>query len=316
MKRRFWIALPLVACSAWCTWDPGPSTEQRFDLGRNGVWAGHRWWTGREVRSGVIVPAEELESFVRRIYRHGITEIFVHAGPILPTPDGTIRDPPADAFFALQDRLQDRRLLPWVGCYIEVCKLEEPLRKHFVATLLDLQQRGVRGVHLDIEPIADEDLQYLALLDEIRAALGPEFFLSHATHRAGPFGISAFGLEPYFWSEEYYAETMKRTDQTVVMAYDTRFDLEKLYIGFVRHQTRVLSQIAADHPEHELLIGVPTYEDNPATSNPAVENVRNAALGVRAGLEEEPDHRVRGIAVYADWVTSEEDWTDYRAYWQ
>jgi len=137
---------------------------------------------------------------------------------------------------------------------LEICKLEEPLRKKVVETLVDLKAR-----------------------------LGADFFLSHATHRIGPFGISVLGMEPYFWSEDYYVETMKRTDQTVVMAYDTRFDFEKLYIGLVRHQTLMSSRIAGAFPEHELLIGGERSQRVARCSLRAGGRVRSSSVG-RSGV--------------------------------
>ena len=68
-----------------------------------------------------------------------------------------------------------------------------------------------------------------------------------------------------------------------------------------------------------VLIGVPSYEDVPASSNPEVENLETALLGVRAALESHgpvaPDC-FEGVAIYANWVTDEQEWTDFERVWR
>src|SRR5438067_1218828 len=98
-----------------------------------------------------------------------------------------------------------------------------------------------------------------------RAALGPHFLLGHATRRTGPFGLA---IGKWFWSESFYRATMARTDQTVLMAYDTSIGVKKNYIGFVAHETGLLLDWACASPPHRVLIGIPSYEDAPRLSNP------------------------------------------------
>jgi len=67
-----------------------------------------------------------------------------------------------------------------------------------------------------------------------------------------------------------------------------------------------------------VLIGVPAYEDVPLYSNPLVENIRTASLGVRAALEEldvSSQSCFEGVSVYAHWVVDESEWDDYRRHW-
>jgi hypothetical protein len=120
-----------------------------------------------------------------------------------------------------------------------------------------------------------------------------------------------------FWSEEFYRATMARSDQTVLMAYDTSLNNRKNYIGFVRHETALLLDWACAVPNHHVMIGIPSYEDVPRLSNPKVENIANAALGVRAALEAD-GARLRcldGVAIYAEWVTDADEWRDYARDW-
>ena len=130
-------------------------------------------------------------------------------------------------------------------------------------------------------------------------------------------GISPGPLSRSFWSKDFYVETMRRSDQTVLMAYDSGFNYVKPYVAFVRHQSGLLADWGCSIPGHEVLIGLPSYEDVPLYSNPKVENLRTASLGVRAALEQRspPAPCVAGVSIYSNWVTDPEEWSDFRRYW-
>jgi hypothetical protein len=302
---------------AWIAWQPEPSSSRLFDKGRNGIWIGHQWYTGVEVRTGRAVTEAHLQELLGSVRRHRIRYLFVHAGPV--RSDASIRDRPGPLFDRLMSSSDpDLVVLPWLGARVTTATFEDlAWRKSFVETLDHLRHRGLRGVHLDFEPIQDRHPYYVTLLKEIREHFGEDYFLSHATRRAGPYGKTFNLLASWFWSEEFYRATMKIADQTVLMAYDTKLPHSKLYVGFVKHETELLLDWAADFEQHRVLIGVPTYEDAPKTSDPRVENISNSALGVRAGLEESTDRlsSFEGVAIYSHWVTDREEWRTFRSIW-
>lgn len=83
-------------------------------------------------------------------------------------------------------------------------------------------------------------------------------------------------------------------------------------------QTRMLARLARDFDGHRVLIGIPSYEDVPLLSDPRVENIANAARAVRGALERlDPQARatVEGVAVYAEWVTDQAEWGQFRDQW-
>ena len=151
----------------------------------------------------------------------------------------------------------------------------------------------------------------------MKQRLGPETVLSHATHRGGPFGLSIGPMDRYFWSGDFYRKTMAHADQTVLMGYDTGLNTAEHYLAFLGHQTRLLVRWASAYPGHQVLIGIPSYEEGSPASDPLVENVANGALGVRRGLEKEGTGggTFTGVAVYANWVTDDKEWADFRHFW-
>lgn len=301
---------------AWLLWNPYAATEQRFDRGRNGLWVGHKWYTGVGVRSDVPLEEAELRQFAELLSHQRIRYAYVHVGPLLA--DGSIEDSVGESFAELQRLAPDTLFLAWLGGLVQRFDMEDPAwRRASVDTIERLRDEGFDGVHLNIEPLEDHHPGYIDLLKLVRQRLGGEFVLSHATRRAGPYGLAPALVGSAAWSGDFYRETMALTDQTVLMAYDTKSDIEKHYVGFVKHQTQLLVEWGCEFPGHQVLIGVPAYEDVPLYSNPEIENVPTAVAGVRAALEELGAGRAcfEGIAVYANWVTDDAEWASYRRHW-
>ena len=101
------------------------------------------------------------------------------------------------------------------------------------------------------------------------------------------------------------------------MAYDSHLSFSRAYVEFVRWQAGNLLDWACSVPDHELLIGIPSYEDVPIYSDPEVENLRTASFGVRSALEKRAEHSAcfRGVAVYANWVTDAHEWRQFERFW-
>ena len=318
-RRRLFaglVALVGVGLFILLLWDPRPNTTDSFDRGKNGLWLGHKWYTGFGVRSGQAVKPEESVLLAEDLQRHRIRYAFIHVGPA--GEDGTLPDSAGRTLTELKNAAPQVQFLAWLGARVDRIDLTDPV---FQSNLLDsistLRSEGFDGVHFDFEPMRDFEDGYVDLLERIRDGMGSDFKISQATPRAGPFGISVGPMRRSFWSEEFYRETMSRSDQTVVMAYDTNLSFRKGYVAFVRHQTNLLADWACSVPGHEALIGIPAHEDVPTYGDPEIENIHTAVLGVRSALESrsEDSDCVSGIAVYANWVTDESEWDQYRLYW-
>jgi len=306
----------LAAVAFWIIWEPRPESETRFDQGRNGLWAGHKWFTGVSVRGDQPVTDEDMERFADAIARHGVRYVYIHVGPV--RPDGTIEDDPSPRLGQLMALSPQAVHLAWLGGLTGTLDLEDPVWvERFLETVEQLMDAGFGGVHLNFEPLTDHHPGYIELLAALKQRLGPETVLSHATHRAGPFGVSLGFMDRYFWSGDFYRQTMTHADQTVLMGYDTGLSTGERYLAFLGHQTRLLVGWASSFPGHQVLIGIPSYEEGSPASDPLVENVANGALGVRRGLEKEGtgNGAFTGVAVYANWVTDEKEWADFRHFW-
>ena len=294
-----------------------PQSQHSFDSSTNGIWVGHRWYTGREVHSGDRVSESEIESLVGRLRHSGIRYVYVHAGPLLA--DGSIEDS-ADPFFSeLRRAYPEGVFLAWLGARVDKVRLEEEAWRSAVVDVVErLPAEGFDGVHFNLEPIRDGHPGYLELLSQVRARMGDGWMISQATPRSAPLGISVGALRRNFWSGAFYRATMDIADQTVLMAYDTNLPLRIAYVAFVRDQTRRLVRWSCAALKHEVLIGIPTYHDVPEYSDPSVENIHNATLGVRSALESFPNKPecFRGVSIYANWVTDADEWRQFEHTWK
>jgi hypothetical protein len=315
-KLGMLAALALAAALFGAVWHTYPNTERRFDTAHNGIWIGHRWYTGREVRSGERVPESEIDSLVGPLRRAGIRYVYVHAGPLLA--DGSIEDRADPLFAALRAALPDAKFLAWLGARVEKVQLaDESWRRAAVDVVERLRAEGFDGVHFNFEPLRDGHPGYLELLAQVRARMGEAWMISQATPRSAPFGISLGPLRRNFWSGAFYRATMEIADQTVLMAYDTNLSLRIGYVAFVRDQTRRLVRWSCAARRHELLIGIPAYHEVPEYADPSVENIENASLGVRAALEgfATTPACFRGVSIYASWVTDADEWLQLERSW-
>ena len=100
-------------------------------------------------------------------------------------------------------------------------------------------------------------------------------------------------------------------DQIALMTYGSFLPADYLFGRYVAWQTKRTADLVGDRVT--VFMGVPT-EDHPW--RPA-ETMASGLRGVRKGLAGVDDERAGrvGVAVFADWTTSEAEWADYRRGW-
>lgn len=315
LRRPALFFCPLVL--AYILWDPGvDSSEGKFDRARNGLWLAHGWmaddaWFAAHARDKNAYDAEHAQSRLKdTCANNGIAYVFPHLCPA--TPNGGLPDYDARRLETLLDILPAVKVLPWVGGVHGLhCPIESSeWRTCFVASCANLlsQHPRLAGLHLNIEPMPDGNEAFLALLDELKDALGVTKILSVAAY---PPPTRWHPHPQVHWSEAYYREVDQRCDQLVPMMYDTSLRIGKTYTWLVAEWTR---ELAAWTSHSELLLGLPAYEDHGvAYHDPRVETLDNALRGVNAALldSHEIGSRVSGLALYADWTLTEDEWASF-----
>ena len=285
------------------------------DRSANAVWLGVEWVDEPHEAEEIAALAEGLAGLEVR-YVFAYTSYLKPGGRFNPTYAQA-----GDFVRALKAAQPSLSVQAWIGLPLGAgADLRDPAARQRVAGFCGelVSQYRFDGVHLDPEPVADGDPGVLALLEEVRAAIGEGAALSIAAPRMCP--ILAENPPPllgrHCWSTGYYREVAGRVDQLAVMTYDSILPLPGLYRRWVHRQVVGVSR-AVDGAGAALLIGVPTSEERTWTHRPAAENMQSGLQGVLDGLSD-PAARpevVVGVAIYPYWETDAAEWEVYRSLW-
>jgi hypothetical protein len=305
--------------------DPGPdSSRVSHNRQRNGIWLQHAWFNEPQT-------PQRLADLGSQLREHGMRDLYLHVGPL--NEEGEIPSYPPEVartfLGGIREGVPGVRVFAWLGgIHVGSPRGKVNLRDETVVQAIadvsrELTTLGFDGVHLNIEPLEDGDPAFLALLDRVRSVLGEGKLLSVAAMKWRPFDLPHPWFRKWFWGSAYFREIGRVADQIVVMAYDTAIPFRRLYAWFVKHQTiqvtRALTEESASGgaPRCEVLIGLPTYDRATRVYDPEVESLDLGIRGVIAGLEDERSARevFAGIAIYAHWVTDEQEWAVYRQLW-
>lgn len=211
------------------------------------------------------------------------------------------------------------RVLAWLGGrhagyergHIDLSDKETRANIVKLAMRLVSPEFGFDGIHLNIEPTLNEDRNLLLLLEEVKTALPKGKVLSFAGTMVMPFLAGLPKLRERFWSEAYLREVASRTDQIAFMTYDTSITSASLFHWFLAQQAKSLARLTYEaNPGCEIFFGVPSYREDSPWHRSEAENVGNATSALAEAFSEMGPERkiVKGLAIYASWTTSDEDW--------
>jgi hypothetical protein len=209
------------------------------------------------------------------------------------------------------------RVMPWTGGILDkdVNLKDERQRKAFADHLRRLVEAGADGVHLNIEPLASGAPEYLELLRNVKAAIGPRT-LSVA---ALPPPIPGQPGEDMHWELPFLREVCRNANEIAVMAYNTGLTSPPAFETLIATWTKDLSA-ALPSPRGggcEWLMGVPAYDDDKDYHRPDVETIEHSLNGIVAGLRGVKNlEHFRGVAIYASFTTDESKWAVFDRLWR
>lgn len=322
-ERLLGLAVGLVAIVslvAWC-WVPASFDGQPCELSGNGAWVSVDWTSEPPNSTAIQHLAENASTFNLR---------YLYPFAAYVQKDGTFTTSyEYAAEFVLEFRQfnQGTKLLAWIGVpvlnprrlgpdgWVDLGdEMERTKIVNFAKNLLKVGKFD--GIHLDVEHINDGDAGFLALLDEMKVAIGPDHLVSAAANDWQPTTVNYLPvLGRYKWSGNYFKKVSERVDQITVMTYDSFLPTGWLYRLWLREQVRGLSRNLAHSPA-ELLIGVSVSREHTSTHDPRAENLINGLAGTCAALISSSEARrvVDGIAIYASWEATESDWKTWSSW--
>ena len=286
-----------------------------YNNSHNAIWVEHAW-VGDEKSS------QEIKELVEILTKHEIDTVFVHSGPL--GYNGEVE--PEVYQYAMNFLDAAKKFNPeieyqaWLGQIRRKIKLseEEVINNITKLSTILTEMVGFDGIHYDIEPVWDDDLEFINLVKETREVLSDEKKISVALAEFIPKSVIEFseGIHDFqnYNSEVNYLNVAKYADQIVVMAYDTGLDSDWLYQSFLEEQTIWLTNLIEDK---EVFIGIPSYEDVKEGFDPDVENIFNALHGIINGLNNirSNSNNLAGVAIYPYWEMDVHEWQDFYDIW-
>jgi hypothetical protein len=305
---------------AWLAWSPaGDDDVHPFNQDRNAVWLEHRWLEREHSRA-------EMETLLASLSGRGVAYAYPHLIPFngagrLPVHS---REQMRQFLAVARDVAPGLKVLPWVGGLRVGYKRQRPgtidlgdlgQRQSMVAECRGLMDEGFDGIHVNIEPVDDGNVEFLSLLRALRTAIGPGRVLSLSAIRPGPVRLP---FAPNFlWTRGYYARVGEVADQVVVMAYDTALPTASLYRRYLSYVAHTVTSRLVSNGRTRVLVGIPTYDETGLMHRGTVETPENALLGLVAGLRGlGAGGTFEGVALYAEWTTDDTEWAVYDRLWR
>ena len=284
-----------------------------FNRGKNAAWLGVTWTNDPHDADEISVLAADLTRYqIRYVFTY--TSYLKDTGQFNPTYDH------AESFIAtLRAANPEIKVLAWLGIPLDYVDLgDSAVRQKIVEFTSGLIPLGFDGIHLDPEPVVDGDANVLALLEETQQRIGDDSILSIASRHISPLyaEVSLPGINHYWWSAGYYRQVAEHVDQIALMTYDSALPHALLYRQFARFEAIEITQ-ALQEADVEVLLGVPTSEEETASHRPYAENMESGLQGIIDGLNDHDSYPsvITGVAIYPYWETDPTEWASYERLW-
>jgi len=298
----------------------GDEAPHPFNHDRNAVWLEHRWLER-------VHPPEEIETLLSSLNERGVQYVFPHLIPFDSAGRLPVHNRQAmRSFLEVAQRVApEMRVLPWVGGLRVGHRRTRPgtvdlanlgARQQMVAECRGLIDEGFSGIHVNIEPVDDGNVDFLALLRALKTAVGQTHILSLSATRPGPVSLPL--ATNFFWTPSYYTRVASVADQIVVMAYDTGLPTAAAYQRYVSYAaSSVTDVLVRSKSPARILMGIPTYDETGLMHRAGVETPENALVGIVAGLRGVGGGGTfEGVALYAEWTTDDAKWAVYERLWR
>jgi hypothetical protein len=273
-----------------------------YDTACNGLWLGSKWYHGK-------VSEQDIDNLAKLLREKHIAYGYFHCRDI--QRGGGLRyrclDTASKFIAALHKQCPNTKVIAWVGAVNAAGGGEVNLDNQAVRQKMAgeagwlVRECGFDGVQWDFEPCGD-DRNLLNLLKLTRAQLPAPYSVSVCASR--------------LWSAKYVLQLSEHCDQIALMDYDTACPVPRGYAYLVKQDVINFTN-ALKNTNCKLMEGVPTYEDITPAHNRQAENLLVALIGVKDGLADPNCNRAAfaGIAPYAEFTTSAEEWDIYNRYW-
>ncbi len=282
----------------------------------NRTWLEFAW-------TNTLPNVETVRQLAQRLQENEIDRVYLEAAAW--RSDGTLFEGEyaADFVRVMREHYPDLAILVWVRMSGE--EITQPERQAAVVALSQtaVRQWGFDGVQLNGRTIYNDSESYILMLRALREAIGDEALLSATVPPdrlpADPdVPMGTPGDPDLTWTLNYKQRVgLLDLDEIVVMAHASGLTGAEDYQTWVAYQVQnyaITMRELEDPPE--IVIALPTYEAAPE-HDPAVESVKTALVGVKAGIKWLGDHKnlIRGVGLYEYKTTDSLEWSHYADQW-
>ena len=290
--------------------------------------------------NGYFVPAvlvnadtSTFESLVDKLVSAKVVYLFFNLPNIEPSgyidPALLNQTPPLIARFKSSAPAHQFIYVGWTGTQTETKPLLNDYNSDMIGlTIRELNQSGFSALIFDPEPVPNESVQFLNLLDTIRSEINsfsPGMLLGEAAMNIIP---SATVGENWSWDQGYYQAVTSRLDFVLPMLYETGFNTSQSYAAWVEDRIAFNS----NYSRAPVIYSLPDWYENTTWHHPWAENLATAILAFRAYMAVNssvlPPSNMIGVAIYSlngtfvgngnpieSVETTNSDWMFFENYW-
>ena len=274
-----------------------------------------RIWTQTERRD------EDFASLIAILEDNGINRIYVQTHIWHSDTGEHIELPFSQAFLSRMSR--DSALIEIYAWYtIEQARLFDPAAREQIiqAARRATREQGFAGIHLQARAVPDNSEDFMAMLRDLRSAIGPRIPLSITVPPdrtpSDPNVPPSPGVDDALtWSQDFKRRVALNVNEMVLMGHASGLDEVADYENWLAYQVATYANIIEGlEIAMSYIVALPTYEAE-LGHNPEVENVETALNGIAEGIV-----RARGAGDQVDGVGlypwEDTDLHELDAYWE
>ncbi len=292
----------------------GSSSKDENKLSGNRTWLEFAW-------ANEPVNPDSVQQLARLLKDNGIDQVYVEAAAW--RTDGTLLEGQNAAALVAALHDADIRALAWLRMSGDEIKQDQRQSAAVALAKKAVTEWKFDGVQLNGRAVANGSESYIQLVRSLRATIGDEALLSLTvppdripTDPDIPIGPNADAA--LTWDGNYKQRVaLLDVNEIVVMAHASGLSSTADYEKWVAYQVASYAQVLAelDHPA-DIIVALPTYDAAPE-HDPAIEDLRSAAQGVRLGIKQagRAGKWVKGVGLYEYKTTDSLEWAYFREAW-
>jgi hypothetical protein len=273
-----------------------------------------RIWTQSERRD------EEFTSLIAILEDNGITQVYVQTHIWRPDT-GELTEFPFSQTFLSRIKRDSALIEVYAWMNINQAQLFDEATRDQVteAARVAAREQGFDGIHIQASFVPDNSEDFMTLLRDLRAVMGPRVPLSITVPPdrtpTDPDVPSSPGVDDSLtWSQDFKRRVALNVNEMVLMGHASGLTSVEDYENWLAYQVATYAQIidGLDIPMR-YIVALPTYEAE-LGHDPEVENVETALNGIAEGVlrARSAGSEVDGVGLYP-WEDT--DLHELDAYW-